>query len=80
MEVESEAYSVYCKRGRREAMEDRYSAALNLQGDPKQVMLRFLSFSFLLLFLPVIGNRIALSKFMRLGISVCFSSLNFLQK
>lgn len=36
VEVESEAYSVYCKRGRREAMEDRYSAALNLQGDPKQ--------------------------------------------
>lgn len=73
MEVESEAYSVYCKRGRREAMEDRYSAALNLQGDPKQVMLRFLSF-------PFYCNRIALSKFMRLEISVCFSSLNFLQK
>lgn len=29
-------YSVYCKRGRREALEDRYSATLNLQGDPKQ--------------------------------------------
>lgn len=38
VEVESDGYSVYCKRGRREAMEDRYSAALNLHGDPKQVM------------------------------------------
>lgn len=38
VEVEDDGYSVYCKRGRREAMEDRYSAAINLQGDPKQVM------------------------------------------
>ncbi|WJZ89100.1 hypothetical protein VitviT2T_008346 [Vitis vinifera] len=29
-------YSVYCKRGRREAMEDRYSAVVDLQGDHKQ--------------------------------------------
>ncbi|EXB94101.1 putative protein phosphatase 2C 25 [Morus notabilis] len=36
VEMESDGYSVYCKRGRREAMEDRYSAALNLHGDPKQ--------------------------------------------
>ncbi|XP_059660886.1 probable protein phosphatase 2C 25 [Cornus florida] len=36
VEVERDGYSVYCKRGRREAMEDRYSAALDLQGDPKQ--------------------------------------------
>jgi serine/threonine protein phosphatase PrpC len=36
VEVEREEYSVYCKKGRREAMEDRYSAALNLQGDSKQ--------------------------------------------
>ncbi|GLT26854.1 hypothetical protein SLA2020_171920 [Shorea laevis] len=36
MESEGDGYSVYCKRGRREAMEDRFSAAVNLQGDPKQ--------------------------------------------
>jgi len=37
VEVEREGwYSVYCKRGRREAMEDRYSAVVNIQGDPKQ--------------------------------------------
>ncbi|KAF3454901.1 hypothetical protein FNV43_RR05349 [Rhamnella rubrinervis] len=36
VEVEREEYSVYCKKGRREAMEDRYSAALDLQGDSKQ--------------------------------------------
>lgn len=36
IEREGDGYSVYCKRGRREAMEDRYSAVLNLQGDPKQ--------------------------------------------
>lgn len=39
-EVEAERdgwYSVYCKRGRREVMEDRYSAVVNLKGDPKQV-------------------------------------------
>lgn len=31
-------YYVSCKRGRREALEDRYSATLNLQGDPKQAI------------------------------------------
>ncbi|GAB4824547.1 hypothetical protein Ancab_007422 [Ancistrocladus abbreviatus] len=37
VEVESDGfYSVCCKRGRRAAMEDRYSAVLNIQGDPKQ--------------------------------------------
>ncbi|OVA02732.1 Protein phosphatase 2C (PP2C)-like domain [Macleaya cordata] len=36
MEVDREGYSVYCKKGRREAMEDRYSAVVDLQGDPKQ--------------------------------------------
>ncbi|KAL5580708.1 hypothetical protein UlMin_013150 [Ulmus minor] len=36
VEVESDGYSVYCKRGRREAMEDRFTATLNLQGDSKQ--------------------------------------------
>ncbi|GKV52331.1 hypothetical protein SLEP1_g58920 [Rubroshorea leprosula] len=45
MESEGDGYSVYCKRGRREAMEDRFSAVVNLQGDPKQV---FCSFSLLI--------------------------------
>ncbi|KAK9159122.1 hypothetical protein Scep_005696 [Stephania cephalantha] len=36
VEVEREGFSVYCKRGRREAMEDRYSAVVGIQGDPKQ--------------------------------------------
>ena len=37
MEIDGDGYSVCCKRGRREAMEDRYSAVVDLQGDPKQV-------------------------------------------
>ncbi|GMG98359.1 hypothetical protein Nepgr_000199 [Nepenthes gracilis] len=37
VEVERDGlYSVCCKRGRRAAMEDRYSAVLNVQGDAKQ--------------------------------------------
>ncbi|KAL3530903.1 hypothetical protein ACH5RR_010225 [Cinchona calisaya] len=36
VEAEGDGYVVYCKKGRREAMEDRYSAAINLQGDSKQ--------------------------------------------
>ncbi|KDP45789.1 hypothetical protein JCGZ_17396 [Jatropha curcas] len=36
IEIEGDGYSVYCKRGRREVMEDRFSAVLDLQGDPKQ--------------------------------------------
>lgn len=36
VEAEGLGFSVYCKRGRREYMEDRYSAAVNLQGRPKQ--------------------------------------------
>ncbi|XAR65954.1 Phosphoprotein phosphatase [Bertholletia excelsa] len=36
VEFEGEGYSVYCKRGKRGAMEDRYSANVNLQGDSKQ--------------------------------------------
>lgn len=36
-EVEGEGYSVCCKRGRKEVMEDRYSALLRLQGDQNQV-------------------------------------------
>lgn len=40
-EVEDERdgfYSVYCKRGRREAMEDRFSALVDFQGDSKQAL------------------------------------------
>ncbi|KAG2332957.1 hypothetical protein Bca4012_017425 [Brassica carinata] len=38
VEREGDGYSVYCKRGRREAMEDRFSATTNLQGDRRQAM------------------------------------------
>ncbi|KAK2994885.1 hypothetical protein RJ640_002278 [Escallonia rubra] len=34
--VEGEGYSVYCKRGKRGFMEDRYSAVVDLEGDSKQ--------------------------------------------
>ncbi|KAF7132242.1 hypothetical protein RHSIM_Rhsim09G0178100 [Rhododendron simsii] len=37
VEVEGEGYYVCCKRGKRRAMEDRYSAVVNSQGDSKQV-------------------------------------------
>ncbi|KAL6509617.1 hypothetical protein OROGR_022927 [Orobanche gracilis] len=36
VEVEGDGYTVCCKRGKREAMEDRYSAVLGFQGDSKQ--------------------------------------------
>ncbi|KAD7480246.1 hypothetical protein R6Q59_009017 [Mikania micrantha] len=36
IDEEGEEYSVYCKRGKRGAMEDRYSAVVDLQGDSKQ--------------------------------------------
>ncbi|KAB5541128.1 hypothetical protein DKX38_014102 [Salix brachista] len=36
VEREGYGYSVYCKRGRREAMEDRFSAVVDLEGDVKQ--------------------------------------------
>jgi hypothetical protein len=36
LEADGDGYSVYCKRGRREAIEDRYSAVVDLQGDDKQ--------------------------------------------
>ncbi|CAK7330541.1 unnamed protein product [Dovyalis caffra] len=36
LEREGYGYSVYCKRGRREAMEDRFSAIVDLEGDAKQ--------------------------------------------
>ncbi|KAE9606017.1 hypothetical protein Lal_00025418 [Lupinus albus] len=35
MEAEGDGFSVYCKRGRREYMEDRYSATDNLRGESK---------------------------------------------
>ncbi|XP_071707217.1 probable protein phosphatase 2C 25 [Rutidosis leptorrhynchoides] len=38
IDEEGEAYSVYCKRGRHGAMEDRYSAVVGLQGDSKQAL------------------------------------------
>ncbi|KAK7301722.1 hypothetical protein RJT34_12594 [Clitoria ternatea] len=36
VEVDGNEFSVYCKRGRRQHMEDRYSAAVDLHGKPKQ--------------------------------------------
>ncbi|XWS56748.1 hypothetical protein CRYUN_Cryun09bG0112200 [Craigia yunnanensis] len=36
VQVEGEGYYVYCKRGRRGKMEDRYSAVIDLNGDSKQ--------------------------------------------
>ncbi|KAJ0261851.1 PPM-type phosphatase domain-containing protein [Hirschfeldia incana] len=38
VEREGDGYSVYCKTGRREAMEDRFSAITSFQGDRKQAM------------------------------------------
>lgn len=38
VEAERDGYSVYCKRGRRRiAMEDRYSAAVDINGNSKEV-------------------------------------------
>ncbi|GMI88904.1 hypothetical protein like AT2G30020 [Hibiscus trionum] len=36
VEREGDGYSVYCKRGRREVMEDRFSASVEFQEDSKQ--------------------------------------------
>ncbi|XP_065871049.1 probable protein phosphatase 2C 30 [Euphorbia lathyris] len=36
LEVEENEYSVYCKRGRRRFMEDRYSASVDVRGGSKQ--------------------------------------------
>ncbi|KAK1373942.1 Protein-serine/threonine phosphatase [Heracleum sosnowskyi] len=38
VEAEGDGYAVYCMRGRKEAMEDRYSAKLTIHGHPKQAM------------------------------------------
>ncbi|XP_039034790.1 probable protein phosphatase 2C 25 [Hibiscus syriacus] len=35
LEREGDCYSIYCKRGRREAIEDRFLASVELQGDSK---------------------------------------------
>ncbi|KAK4772352.1 hypothetical protein SAY86_014127 [Trapa natans] len=37
-EIEKYGYSVYCKRGRREFLEDRVSAMFDINGDPKQAI------------------------------------------
>lgn len=42
VEIEGEEYAVYCKRGRRGQMEDRYSAVVGLEGDSKQVCYRYI--------------------------------------
>jgi protein phosphatase 1L len=39
VEVEGVGFSVYCKKGSRKQMEDRYSASVNLHGESKQVIL-----------------------------------------
>lgn len=44
VEVEGDGYSVCCKRGRRDEMEDRYSALVGLHGDSKQVIFSLFSF------------------------------------
>ncbi|XP_050156878.1 probable protein phosphatase 2C 25 isoform X2 [Malus sylvestris] len=36
LEVDEDVYSVYCKRGRRGSMEDRYSAVVDLHDDSRQ--------------------------------------------
>ena len=51
-EVDGPGFSVFCKRGRRHHMEDCFSAAVDLHGQPKQVIIKnmkFSSFFFLLL-------------------------------
>ncbi|THG15423.1 hypothetical protein TEA_002914 [Camellia sinensis var. sinensis] len=40
VEFQGDGYFVYCKRGKRAAMEDRYSALVNLLGDSKQQSFR----------------------------------------
>lgn len=40
IEEHGEEYAVYCKKGKRGAMEDRFSVVLNLVGDSKQVSFR----------------------------------------
>lgn len=44
VEVEGDGFSVYCKRGSRKHMEDRYSASVHLHGQSKQVTSKILMF------------------------------------
>ncbi|XP_039009946.1 probable protein phosphatase 2C 30 isoform X1 [Hibiscus syriacus] len=39
VQVDGEGYSVYCKRGRRGKMEDRYSVSVDLNGDSKRALM-----------------------------------------
>lgn len=48
MEAEGDGYSVYCKRGRRGLMEDRFSASIDVNADYKRVP--FLKITFWLCF------------------------------
>jgi len=48
VEAEGDGYSVYCKRGRREYMEDRYTAGVNLRGENNLVR-NFFTFLFFLI-------------------------------
>jgi hypothetical protein len=45
VEAEGDGYSVYCKRGRREYMEDRFTAGDNLRGEHNLVR-KFSTFFF----------------------------------
>jgi hypothetical protein len=49
VEAEGDGYSVYCKRGRREYMEDRFTAGDNLRGEHNLVR-KFSTFFFFLNF------------------------------
>lgn len=58
-EIEEErdgVYSVYCKKGRREAMEDRFSAVVDFNGDSNQVNFRSLLINLESLVVELIGN------------------------
>lgn len=68
-EVEGDGYAVYCKKGRREAMEDRYSAVVDLQGESKQVVTTLFSI------LPFISAEILCFISLEIEIAVCFGTL-----
>lgn len=58
VEEEGDGYSVCCKRGRKDVMEDRYSAVVGLQSDLKQVILvNFGDFLMFNLFFVVFDNQ-----------------------
>lgn len=72
VEVEGEGYSVYCKRGKRGAMEDRYSAIVDHQQGSKQVihscLSRFIEIVFILE--ASIGKHLLLTGFLFIGILI----------